>query len=143
MHVWIIHEDDQIRRDAVRVPDPSTGLVSYRSVARVSPAGAQEPLFSWINKHWATRPMVKSRTLDRINSILSAWGWGMSFSQLFRIGCASFYLAKKVEPEIVRLAGRWRSLAYEAFCAFEQVMSSHMGGLMAQSCPAMSSQDVG
>ncbi|KAG1879817.1 hypothetical protein F4604DRAFT_1579058, partial [Suillus subluteus] len=45
----------------------------------------------------------------------------------FWIGGASFYLAKKVNPEIMRLAGRWCSLAYETYIqAFEQVASQHL-----------------
>ncbi|KII82965.1 hypothetical protein PLICRDRAFT_65282, partial [Plicaturopsis crispa FD-325 SS-3] len=45
----------------------------------------------------------------------------------FRIGGASFYLAQGVTPDIVRLAGRWRSLAFEAYIrAFEQVASRHL-----------------
>ena len=42
--------------------------------------------------------------------------------------------AQKVNPEIVRIAGRWRSLAYEVYIrAFEQVASRHLGGLLSQS----------
>ncbi|KAF8576008.1 hypothetical protein K439DRAFT_1292150, partial [Ramaria rubella] len=53
--------------------------------------------------------------IDKINSILSSNGWGNSFRHSFRIGGASFFLAQKVDPEIVRLAGHWKSLAYEAY----------------------------
>ncbi|KIK33480.1 hypothetical protein CY34DRAFT_99514 [Suillus luteus UH-Slu-Lm8-n1] len=45
----------------------------------------------------------------------------------FCIREASFYLAKKVDPEIVHLAGRWHSLAYETYIwALEQVASQHL-----------------
>ena len=38
--------------------------------------------------------------------------------------------SQKVDPEIVRLAGRWKSLAYEAYIrAFELIASAHMGHL--------------
>jgi hypothetical protein len=47
--------------------------------------------------------------------ILSAWGWGTAFGHSFRIGGASFFLVQGVNPEIVCLAGRWKSLAYEAY----------------------------
>ena len=71
--------------------------------------------------------MVKAKAMDRINAILTAWGWGTSFGHSFRIGGASFYVAQGVSPEIVRLAGRWKSLAYETYIrAFEQVASRHM-----------------
>ena len=77
--------------------------------------------------------MVKTKAINHINTILKAWGWGTAFGHSFRIGGATFYLSQKVDPEIVRIAGRWRSLAYEAYIrAFEHVASRHLGGLLAQ-----------
>lgn len=71
--------------------------------------------------------MAKTQALECINSILMAWGWGTTFGHLFQIGGTSFYLAKKADPEIVWIAGRWKSLAYETYiCAFEQISSQHM-----------------
>ena len=41
-----------------------------------------------------------------------------------------FYLARKVDPEIVRLAGRWKSLAYQVYIrAFEQIASQHLANM--------------
>jgi hypothetical protein len=69
-----------------------------------------------------------------VNAILGTWGWGTAFRHSFRIGGASFYLAQEVNPEIVRLAGRWKSLAYGAYIrAFEQIASRHMSNLATQS----------
>ncbi|KAF8572979.1 hypothetical protein K439DRAFT_1376880 [Ramaria rubella] len=100
------------------------------SLSLVVPAGPNEPLFSWRDIHGDICPMVKIRTIDRINSILNSHGWGNSFRHSFRIGGASYYLAQKVDPEIVRLAGRWKSLAYEAYIrAFEQIASAHLSNL--------------
>ena len=97
------------------------------NLARVVPAGPDDPLFSWRDSRGAIRPMVRSKALNRINAILSVWGWGTTFGHSFRIGGASFYLSQGVNPEIVRLAGRWKSLAYEAYIrAFEQVVSHHL-----------------
>jgi hypothetical protein len=105
-------------------------LEALTNLARVVPAGPSDPLFSWRDKQSEVRPMVKAKALLRINTILGAWGWGTAFGHSFRIGGASFYLAQGVNPEIVRLAGRWKSLAYEAYIrAFEQVASRHMGNL--------------
>ncbi|KAF9473547.1 hypothetical protein BDN70DRAFT_762043, partial [Pholiota conissans] len=72
-------------------------------------------LFSWRDHSGHTRPMVRNAALTHINSILSAQGWGNAFGHSFRIGGASFYLAAGVNPEIVCLHGRWKSLAYEAY----------------------------
>ncbi|KAG1893146.1 uncharacterized protein F5891DRAFT_963429 [Suillus fuscotomentosus] len=102
-------------------------LAALRNLAQVVPASANDPLFSWRDRKGNIQPMVKVRALERINAILMAWGWGTSFRHSFRIGGASFYLAKKVDPEIVRLAGRWKSLAYETYIrAFEQISSRHL-----------------
>ncbi|KAJ7018794.1 hypothetical protein C8F04DRAFT_1149944 [Mycena alexandri] len=105
-------------------------LDALRNLARVVPAAPMDPLFSWRDRRGEIRPMVKTAALQRINAILGAWGWGTAFGHSFRIGGASFYLAKGVTPEIVRLAGRWKSLAYEAYIrAFEQIASRYMAGL--------------
>jgi HD superfamily phosphohydrolase YqeK len=78
--------------------------------------------------------MVKPSAIEHINQIFKAWGYGTTFSHSFRIGRASFYLAQKVDPEIVRIAGCWHSLAYEAYIrAFEQIASQHLGGLLRNS----------
>ncbi|KAG1867295.1 hypothetical protein DFJ58DRAFT_769310 [Suillus subalutaceus] len=99
-------------------------LAALRNLTMVVPALADDPLFSWRDSRGEIRPMVRVRALERINLILRAWGWGTPFGHSFRIGGASFYLAKKVDPEIIRIAGRWKSLAYETYIrAFEQISS--------------------
>ena len=105
-------------------------LAALCNLFQVVPARASDPLFSWRDSSCNIRPMNKSAALDHLNSILSAWGWGNAFGHSFRIGGASFYLAQKVDPEIVRLAGRWKSLAYETYIrAFEQTASQHLGNI--------------
>ena len=74
--------------------------------------------------------MVRERALERINGILGRHGWGTTFGHSFRIGGASFLLSQGISPEIVRILGRWRSLAYETYIrAFEQVSSRHVAHL--------------
>lgn len=115
---------------------PQDGLCpldALQNLARIVPAGPDDPLFSWRDRHGTIRPMVKHKAISHINAILKDKGWGTAFGHSFRIGGASFYLSQKIDPEIVRIAGRWRSLAYEAYIrAFEQVASRHFGGLLAQ-----------
>lgn len=108
-------------------------LEALQNLARVVPAAPDDPLFSWRDTRGDVRPMIRHQALDRVNAVLRAWHWGTTFGHSFRIGGASFYLGQKVDPEIVRVAGRWRSLAYEAYIrAFEQVSSVHTGGLAAR-----------
>jgi hypothetical protein len=109
---------------------PVQALVNLK---RAVPALAADPLFSWRDSKGAVRPMVRDPALARINTILNEHGWGSAFGHSFRIGGASFYLGQGVSPEVVRVAGRWKSLAYKAYIrAFEQVSSVHMGGLAAR-----------
>jgi hypothetical protein len=109
-------------------------LEALRNLAAVVPAGPDDPLFSWRDCNGDVRPMVKTKAIHHINTILKSCGWGTTFGHSFRIGGASFYLSEKIDPEIIRIAGRWRSLAYEVYIrAFEQVASRHFGGLLARS----------
>ncbi|KIJ57151.1 hypothetical protein M422DRAFT_150123 [Sphaerobolus stellatus SS14] len=80
------------------------------------PLAALRNLFQVGNVH----PMVKQTAIKFINGILTGWGWGTSFGHSFRIGSASYFLTQKVDPEIIHIAGRWKSLAYETYIhAFE------------------------
>jgi hypothetical protein len=90
-------------------------LEALQNLAKVVLAGKSDPLFSWRDRTGSICPMVKSTAINHINSILKAWGWGTTFCHSFRIGGASFYLSQKVDPEIIQITGRWRSLAYEAY----------------------------
>jgi len=105
-------------------------IEALRNLAKVVPAGELDPLFSWRDDKGGIRPMAKPRIMERINGILDANNVPRTFGHSFRIGGASFYMANKVDPEIVRIAGRWRSLAYETYIrSFEQVISRHLENL--------------
>lgn len=105
-------------------------IAALRNLATVVPALADDPLFSWRDRQGEIRPMVRQAALTRINTVFQAWGWGNAFGHSFRIGGASYLLAKKVDPEIVRIAGRWRSLAYELYIrSFELVIGSHVANI--------------
>jgi len=102
-------------------------IAALHNMARVVPALQGDPLFSWRDNRGVVRPMAKPRFLDRFNAVLSANGVPRIYGHSFRIGGASFYMASGVDPEVVRMAGRWRSLAYETYIrSFEQVVSLHL-----------------
>ncbi|KAF8230786.1 hypothetical protein L208DRAFT_1280111 [Tricholoma matsutake] len=108
-------------------------LEALQNLSRVVPADKSAPLFLWQDKTGTIHPMVKTTAINHINSILKAWDWGTTFGHSFRISGASFYLSQKVDPKIIRLAGHWRSLTYEAYIqAFKQVASRHFGGLLSR-----------
>ena len=105
-------------------------LDALQNLASVVPALAQVPLFSWRDRQGNHRPMVRDTALAFINGRFTGMGIGTTFGHSFRIGGASFYLSQKVDPEVVRIMGRWRSLAYQVYIrAFEQVASRHTANL--------------
>jgi len=102
-------------------------MAALHDMARVTQAGSEDPLFSWRDMGGNIRPLVKKTAMERVNEILERKGWNSMFGHSFRIGGASYFLAQKVDPEVVRIAGRWRSLAYETYIrGFEQVISRHL-----------------
>ncbi|KAI0348854.1 hypothetical protein OH77DRAFT_1385565, partial [Trametes cingulata] len=60
-------------------------------------------------------PMVRDTAICFINERFGSMGLGTAFGHSFRIGGASFYLSQKVDPEVVRIMGRQRSLAYQVY----------------------------
>ncbi|KIM82073.1 hypothetical protein PILCRDRAFT_8313, partial [Piloderma croceum F 1598] len=68
---------------------PQEGLCpieALKNLATVVPAGPDDPLFSWQDRHGDVHPMVKSKAINHINAILKTWGWGTTFGHSFRIG---------------------------------------------------------
>lgn len=78
-------------------------LAALHNLALVVPALTDDPLFSWCDGKGNIWPMAKAHAIEQINSILVAWGWGTSFGHSFQIRGASFYLAQKIDPEIIGL----------------------------------------
>ena len=108
-------------------------LEALRNLAEVVSASATDPLFSWRDTKGEVRPMVRATALSHINTIFQSLGFGNAFGHSFCIGGASYYLSQKVDPEIVRIQGRWKSLAYQVYIrAFEQIASQHLAGLAAK-----------
>ena len=107
----------------------------------MTPTSPSDPLFSWRDTAGGLHSLTRKSTLPRIDNIGQAHGWETTaFGHLFCIGgggggggAASFYLAHNIDPEIVRLAGRWKSLAYETHIrASEQVASRRLAHLEQQ-----------
>ncbi|OAX31217.1 hypothetical protein K503DRAFT_814403, partial [Rhizopogon vinicolor AM-OR11-026] len=73
-------------------------IAALQNLASAVPALAEDPLFSWRDRSGAIRPMVKHRALERINNIITAWGWSTAFGHSFRIGGASFYPGDFLSP---------------------------------------------
>lgn len=105
-------------------------LEAIKHLFQLVPAEPTDPLFSWRDARRAIRLLTKDAALRRIKQALSAEGKGLVFGHSFRIGGASFFLAQGVNPEIVRLAGRWKSLSYQTYVrAFEQIAPQHLSNM--------------
>ncbi|KIJ49168.1 hypothetical protein M422DRAFT_161629, partial [Sphaerobolus stellatus SS14] len=105
-------------------------LAALKNLFNTVPARASDPLFNWMDDKGNVHPMVKQTAIKFINNILMGWGWGTSFRHSFRIEGTSYFLVQKVNPEIIRIAGRWKSLTYETYIrAFEQIASRHTSNL--------------
>ena len=83
-------------------------LEALENLARVVPAGPNDPLFSWMDRRGNIHPMVKEAALEKINAIIMSHGWGTMFGHSFRIGGASFYLAHGVSL----LSDGWASVVF-------------------------------
>jgi hypothetical protein len=113
----------------VQQPGLLCPLEALYNLACMVPAATSSLLFSWRDKTGLVRPMICDTALQKIREVLAAFGYTSMYGHSFRIGGASHLLAQGISPEIVRLLGRWRSLAYETYIrAFEQVLSRHLGG---------------
>ncbi len=88
-------------------------LAALQNLLNVVPASPANPLFSWRDKSGTIRPSVRATAIGKINKILSAAKFGNAFGHSFRIGGASFYLAKGLchqKLSVCMAAGNlWRS----------------------------------
>ncbi|KZV83628.1 hypothetical protein EXIGLDRAFT_592158, partial [Exidia glandulosa HHB12029] len=86
---------------------PSHALREHIRVNRLSP---DNPLFAY--RHDATDdviPLTKNVFLSRLNEIWAAAGMQRITAHCFRIGGTTALLRAGVDPQVVRVAGRWRS----------------------------------
>ena len=103
-------------------------LAALHNMYEVTKTAATAPLFSWVDARGDVRPITKKSAMERVNEILEQKGWNSTFGHSFRIGGASYYLAKGVNPDILRVAGRWKSNAFEVYLrSFEHTVTTHMG----------------
>jgi hypothetical protein len=110
-------------------------VAALLNMFHVTPAELTDPLFSWKDIHNTIRPLTRSAVLKRLNTILVPRGFGTSFGHSFRIGGACFFLAQGRDPQLIQLAGRWRSQAWQVYtrpfalqprhCSLTPLPSSH------------------
>lgn len=105
--------------------DPSYAL---REHVRVNRVAAQDPLFAY--RHDVTDELTvltKSAFLGRLNEIWALAGMQRVTGHCFRIGGTTALLRRGVDPEVVKMADRWRSDSFLRYWrALDSIISSHM-----------------
>lgn len=105
--------------------DPSYALRDHMHINNI---GDDDPLFAY--KHDVSGdliPLTRRAFLSRLNEIWSAAGMQRITGHSFRIGGTTALLRAGVEPDVVKMAGRWRSDSFLRYWrAIDNIISSHM-----------------
>lgn len=105
--------------------DPSYALQEHFRVNNLAP---DDPLFAY--RHDTTRevmPLTRGAFLSRLNEIWRDAGMQRVTGHCFRIGGTTALLRAGVDPEIVKMAGRWRSDSFLRYWrAVDEIISSHV-----------------
>lgn len=105
--------------------DPSFALNEHM---RVNDIGEHDPLFAY--KHDLSGdlvPLTRRAFLSRLNEIWAAAGMQRITGHCFRIGGTTALLRAGVEPDVVKMAGRWRSDSFLRYWrAIDNIISLHM-----------------
>lgn len=105
--------------------DPSFALAEHM---RTNDIGDDDPLFAY--KHDTSGvlvPLTRRAFLSRLNEIWAAAGMQRITGHSFRIGGTTALLRAGVEPDVVKMAGRWRSDSFLRYWrAIDNIISSHM-----------------
>lgn len=117
--------------------DPSYALAEHM---RVNAIGSDDPLFAY--KHDTSHELIaltRNAFLNRLNEIWATAGMQRVTGHCFRIGGTTALLRAGVAPEVVKMAGRWRSDSFLRYWrAVDSIISAHM-----DLCDVYWSPDVG
>jgi hypothetical protein len=80
---------------------------AMRAYIRGAAAPASSPLFAYAGRNGSILPLTKKALLDRINGVWVGLGNSLISGHSFRIGGATELLCRGVNPDIMRVAGRW------------------------------------
>ncbi|EJD34154.1 hypothetical protein AURDEDRAFT_176792 [Auricularia subglabra TFB-10046 SS5] len=104
--------------------DPSYALHRHFRANRLAP---NDPLFAY--RHDRTdevTPLTKRAFMARLNEIWVAAGMQRVSGHCFRIGSTTALLRAGVAPEVVKMAGRWRSDAFLRYWrSIDAIISQH------------------
>lgn len=105
--------------------DPSYALQEHM---RVNGIGRDDPLFAY--RHDVSGELIaltRNAFLGRLNEIWSAVGMQTITGHCFRIGGTTALLRAGVDPEVVKVAGRWKSDSFLRYWrTLDNIISLHM-----------------
>jgi len=91
---------------------PVTALRHHKSTNRNIPSDA--PLFTFETADGSWDALTKSNWLDRCNQIWVATGFEPLKAYAFHIGGCTKMLLRGIQPDIVCIQGRWKSMSFLA-----------------------------
>lgn len=105
--------------------DPSFALQEH---IRVNRLGQDDPLFAYRHDRTdAIVPLTRGAFLSRLNEIWSSAGMQRVTGHCFRIGGTTALLRAGVDPQVVKVAGRWRSDSFMRYWrAVDEIIAAHV-----------------
>lgn len=105
--------------------DPSYAIQEHLRVNRLA---LDDPLFAYRHDSSdAIIPLTRGAFLGRLNEIWAAAGMQQVTGHCFRIGGTTALLRAGVEPEVVKVAGRWRSDSFLRYWrAVDEIIAAHI-----------------
>ncbi|KAJ3772575.1 hypothetical protein FB446DRAFT_703769 [Lentinula raphanica] len=126
----------QNRGDEALIPvqngrsDPVQALQDHFAVNNINDS---DPLFSYLDSNSVRRVLTVKVLLHRCNDIWKRHGLPVMSGHCFRIGGTTHYLLSGVNPDVVKVFGRWKSSAFLTYWRhLESLGSLHLHRYTAQ-----------
>jgi hypothetical protein len=125
------------RGAVVRLPPQTSRTCAVTALSRYLrkfPASATSPLFCYIARDGKVVPLTKKAFLDHINSIWKANDFPRITGHAFRIGGTTELLRRGVDPDVVKVSGRWSSDSFLRYWRkTDEVLPQHLDNVVVSS----------
>jgi hypothetical protein len=125
------------RGAVVRIPPQSSRTCAVSALSRYlrkHPAPATAPLFSYYGRDGQLVPLTKKAFIDCINAIWSGHNIPRITGHSFRIGGSTELLQRGVNPDVVKVSGRWSSDSFLRYWRkADEVLPMHLDNVVISS----------